>query len=298
MSRVIKGEDSLNASSADNEGLLNKIEKLEEENKKLKNSNCELSEEIVKKQDMLCKLREKVSKKTRFISDSSHEFRTPLTSILTSVEILEMVGRSCDEKKFFDNICRIKESVMNMTNLMDDVISINRMEKGEWGFKPEKTNLYNFCIKIIEEINNADFNRHCINFNYKVKRKIYFDLDQKLLRHIFSNLLSNASKYSNKGETINFDVEGKNDLLYFCVEDHGIGIKAEDQKLLYSPFFRGKNVKDIRGTGLGLAIAKKATEKHGGVISFESREGLGAKFNVIIPVSAKSAPICREWKNK
>ncbi|MCX6151228.1 MAG: ATP-binding protein [Ignavibacteriales bacterium] len=221
--------------------------------------------------------------KSRFLSTASHEFRTPLTTILTSSELLAMIGRTCKEEKYLEQIIKIQNAVVYMTGLLDDILTINKTDLGKWEFNPSIINLHSCCIKMVEEIYTIATPGHNIIFNYLLKDK-HAIVDEKLLQHIISNLLSNAVKYSPNGGDVIFKVVQSHSNIEFIVSDNGIGIAEQDQKNLFETFYRGKNTINIPGTGLGLSIVKRSVESHGGKISYRSKLNEGTVFVVSIPL--------------
>jgi len=221
--------------------------------------------------------------KMRFLSTSSHEFRTPLTTIFTSSELLLLMGRSISEEKYVDYIVQIQNAVTYMTGLLDDILTINKTEIGKWKFSPTKINLFDFATKMIEEAESNGSYNHKINLQYELKTKEMI-ADSKLLQHILSNLLSNAVKYSPKGGNIIFRIRSLKSDLEFSITDKGIGISRQDQKNLFETFYRGSNTGKIEGTGLGLSIVKRCVESHGGKITFKSGLNKGSTFVVTIPM--------------
>ncbi|MFA6598313.1 MAG: HAMP domain-containing sensor histidine kinase [Ignavibacteriaceae bacterium] len=221
--------------------------------------------------------------KLRFLSTSSHEFRTPLTTILTSSEVLLMVGRIISDEKYVDYIIQIQNAVIYMTRLLDDIITINKTEVGKWKFSPTNIDLFDFSLKMIDEARNNASPRHNINLSYEMQNK-HAIVDNKLLHHILSNLLSNAVKYSPSGGEITLKVRGTKSEIEFTISDNGIGISKHDQNKLFETFFRGENTGEIEGTGLGLSIVKRCVESHGGKMDFKSRLNKGTTFIVSIPM--------------
>ena len=221
--------------------------------------------------------------KLRFLSTSSHEFRTPLTTILTSSEVLLMVGRIISDEKYVDYIIQIQNAVVYMTRLLDDIITINKTEIGKWKFSPTNIDLFDFSLKMIEEARNNASPRHNINLSYEMQNK-HAIVDNKLLHHILSNLLSNAVKYSPNGGEITLKVRGTKSEIEFIISDDGIGISKHDQNKLFETFFRGENTGEIEGTGLGLSIVKRCVESHGGKINFKSQLNKGSTFIVSVPM--------------
>lgn len=235
-------------------------------------------------QNALEKERELNEFKTRFISMTSHEFRTPLSVISSSASILKNFSHKLSEDKKQKHLEIIESYVKYTTQLLDDILLISRADSGKLEFNPEKINIIDFCQHITEEMQINAFN-HQIIFNYSENLKgNFYQLDPKLLRHIFINLLSNGVKYSPENSLINFQLISEENQLIFTITDQGIGIPIEDQEQLFEPFHRASNIGTIKGTGLGLNIVRKSVELHGGKISFNSIINQGTTFIVIIPI--------------
>lgn len=222
--------------------------------------------------------------KVRFFSMASHEFRTPLSTILAAAQLLENSSSQSDRnEKITRNLNRIQSSVKTMIQLLDDILTINRAETGKLEFKPQFLNLENFCLNFIEEIRLSQGANHQIKFTSLGECSRAY-LDEKLLKSILSNLLSNAIKYSPQGSNIYFSLECDGNNAILRIRDRGIGISEADQKQLFEPFHRGKNVRNIPGTGLGLVVVKKCVELHGGSINLKSEVGVGTTFTVSLPL--------------
>jgi len=222
--------------------------------------------------------------KSRFVSMASHEFRTPLTSIIMSVDLLENFADQWSASKKQTHLQRIRQCSLSMKVLLEDILTIGRAEAGKLDFKPVPLDLEDFCRNLVEEIQLTLGQQHTIRFALQSAIPKLIPLDDKLLRHIFSNLLSNAIKYSPQGGTVDFTVARAGDRLEFAVRDRGIGIPPEDCDRLFDSFHRARNVRDIAGTGLGLTIVKKAVDLHGGSIDFSSQVGQGTTFRVTLPL--------------
>lgn len=222
--------------------------------------------------------------KSRFISMASHEFRTPLTTILASADLLEMFGRNWSQEKYNEHTAKIRRTVKNMVDLLDDVLIISRADTGKVGFNPVNMNLFNFCCEVVDVARVNKTEKQNIIFDYANDKKI-ITADSKLLGHILNNLLGNAVKYSPEGGDIIFRIEfNETDKeINFLIKDSGIGISAEHQKLLFEPFQRGENIGKIPGTGLGLSIVKRSIDMHNGKITCESELGKGTTFKIVIP---------------
>ncbi len=223
--------------------------------------------------------------KTRFFSMASHEFRTPLSTMLAATQILESCedGLSIESEKKIRNLRRIKTSVKNMIQLLDDILTINRAETGNLEFNPKLIELEIFCFNLIEELRLSIGNQHHIIFTSESVFEQVF-LDEKLIRSILTNLLSNGIKYSPSRSNVYVSLICNEDEILWEIKDEGMGISSEDQKRLFEPFCRGENVGNIPGTGLGLVVVKKCVNLHGGSINFQSELGIGTTFKVMIPV--------------
>ncbi len=232
----------------------------------------------------LVKERELSELKSRFVSMVSHEFRTPLTSILASTELLLRYHTKWNDAKKLETTERVFRSAEYMNELVNDVLTLNRVESGKLSFNPAQMDLVSFCKNAIDEVRVLALPSHKISFNYDPEN-ISGVYDEKLLKHVVLNLFSNAIKYSPSGGTILISLLKLQDKISLIVSDEGIGIPPEDQQRLFEPFFRGKNIGNISGTGLGLSILKKSIEMHGGEIKFKSEVNKGTEFTIILPVT-------------
>ena len=236
----------------------------------------------------LAKEKELNELKTRFITMASHEFRTPLSTILSSADLLEYYVEENSTEKQLEHIQRIQNACLNMTQLLNDVLVIGRAEAGKLEFKPSPINLVQFCRDLVEEMQLGAGYQHRITFELVQDRLPMTEfipcLDEKLLRYILNNLLSNAIKYSPSGGNISLRLDYQDNHVILQVEDDGIGIPPEDKDHLFEPFYRGKNVDNIAGTGLGLAIVKRSVGLHGGQIDFNSKIARGTTFTVTLPL--------------
>ncbi|MBF0545345.1 MAG: response regulator [Candidatus Riflebacteria bacterium] len=285
--------------------LKEKEEALEKNIKELKQIEKNLSIALSREKEV-CGM------KTRFISVVSHEFRTPLTSIRSSAEMLEdYIGENEKAKKY---IFFIQTAVGRLNELIEEILWLNKVEDEKQIFKPIKVKIKDFCEKIIEETKNGFQDRN-IEFVCTLDPRQELLLDESLMVKILNNLLANAFKYSSNDAKVSLTVfidtlqldndklpkEEKNfcflgnltlnpesyenrQFLTFVVRDRGIGIPEAEIKRIFEPFFRGGNVGTIKGTGLGLAIVKKAVEKHGGLILLRSVPKAGSEFTILIPL--------------
>lgn len=220
--------------------------------------------------------------KSRFVSMVSHEFRTPLTVIRTSSELLEQYGHLASEEKKQVYFQRIRQAIANMTQLLEDVLVVGKAEAGKLEFNPIPIDLYQFCQQITEEMQQS------VGPNHEIMLTAAGDfsdvhIDPNLLRPVLTNLLSNAIKYSPAGTAVYVRLTDSEAGVVLEVVDEGIGIPAADQPKLFELFHRASNVNAIRGTGLGLAIVKQCVSHHQGDISFISRENIGTTFRVVLP---------------
>lgn len=223
--------------------------------------------------------------KTRFISMASHEFRTPLTTILSSAQLLEQYSQKWDDTKKRSHLQRIQITVRHMTDLLNDVLLINKAEMGKLEFNPTLLDIEDFCNEIIEDL-HLTTDTHTIIFCNKISLKKIFS-DQKLLRHTLINLLSNAIKYSPQKDKVYFTLFIEQNNIIFQIVDEGIGIPDADKTQIFTSFSRASNVGTIAGTGLGMSIVKKSVDLHGGTIEIESNIGIGTQVRVKIPLDLK-----------
>ncbi len=220
--------------------------------------------------------------KLRLFSMISHEFRTPLSVILLSSQLLrEILQESVDENKL-KNLYRIQSSAKLMNQLITDLLTFTRAEAGKLDFNPQLINLESFCLNLLEDFQLLDTKQTAIHF-IKYGRCYRASMDEKLLYSILSNLLLNAIKYSSPGGNIYLLLKCEVETTIFQVKDEGIGIPQHEQQKIYEPFYRGQNVENIVGSGLGLSVVKKCVELHQGEIFVESEVGVGTIFTVKIP---------------
>jgi len=222
--------------------------------------------------------------KSRFVAMTSHEFRTPLSTILSSSELLEHYRYKWPEEKQLTHLHRIQMAVQRMNEMLNDVLVIGKAEAGRLEYKPSSFDLVGYCSHIVEEA-ELNQNKHCLISFTSEYSSIPCCMDEKLLGHILSNLLSNAMKYSPEGSTVNLNLACENEQAVFEIQDRGIGIPQEDLPHLFESFHRARNVGNILGTGLGLAIVKKCVDIHKGKISVATRLGVGTTFTVKLPLN-------------
>lgn len=245
----------------------------------------QLAENLEETRLALEKERETSELKSRFIAIASHEFRTPLTSILLSCDTLRLYSHKLTEEKKHKLFAQIQSSVKHLNQVVEDVLHIGKAQAGKLQFNPVPLHLPNFCTELVEQLQLCAGENYQLNFVSHSYQTPHLPLiDEKLLRQILTNLLTNAIKYSPQGGKIQFDLMCNNNNIIFCIQDQGIGIPKEDQTQLFTSFFRCSN-SNLPGTGLGLTIVKGAVELHGGQITVESEEGQGTTFTVILPLN-------------
>lgn len=212
--------------------------------------------------------------KLRFFSMVSHEFRTPLSIILGSVQLMIEGNSKWGEERRLKNLDRIQTAAMSMKQLFTDVLTLTRAESGKLECNPETIDLESFCLNLIEDLEVSTNKSHIIQFETQDKYTHAY-VDERLLYSVLSNLLGNAIKYSPAGSNILLRLDGTNHQIRFQIRDEGIGISPEDQAKLFEPFYRGQNSSYATGTGLGLAVVKRCVELQGGTISIESQKDRG-----------------------
>lgn len=222
--------------------------------------------------------------RSQFITMTSHEFRTPLSSILTSAELLEHYGHTWTKEKSLVHLKRIQQAVNHIISMMDDVLFLGRANAGKLAFHREPLNLDEFVAQIVEEYQTGDKNTHEIRLERRNDCQSVKG-DKKLIRHILTNLISNAMKYSPEGSQIHVRLGCDGNFATLEVEDEGIGIPESQVDQIFEPFFRAENVGDITGTGLGLPIVLRSVEAHGGSITVTPKTQSGTKFCISLAIT-------------
>lgn len=240
----------------------------------------ELSE---KTKNALNKEKELNEMKTSFISTASHEFRTPLTSILASADLLEMFGKEWPDKKYQKFVNKIQKSVKEMTVLLDEVLTLSRADRGKLSLIPKNINLKKIILELIEQLNTQKKEGQSIKLIYNITEE-KFILDEKLLKHILQNLISNSIKYSDEYKNILIETNFDSNELVFQIKDEGIGIPENEIPKLFEPFYRAENSMEYHGSGLGLSIVQKSVELFNGKIDIKSQLGIGTEVIIKIPI--------------
>ncbi len=263
--------------------------RVKELNKNLENKVIERTAELRKReyelQQALGKERELSELKSRFLSMASHEFKTPLSTILSSTEIVELYvsGEQQLERQFQLN--RIKQAVDQLTEILDDFLSLSKLEQGKIEVKPRPVDLPALLATCVEGVEGQLQPGQWVSLSVPEELPTLVT-DPKLLLHVVTNLLSNAAKYSFPEQEVGLEVaaDGKAAVL-IRVRDRGIGIPVPDQEHLFDRFFRAGNVENIKGTGLGLNIVAHYVKLLGGSVSFRSELGKGTVFSVRLPIT-------------
>jgi PAS domain S-box-containing protein len=232
----------------------------------------------------LSKEKELSDLKSRFVSMASHEFRTPLSTILSSASLVAKYVEADEQEKRNKHIHRIKSSVNNLTNLLNEFLSIGKIEDGKITANNLDFNIREMTTSLCSEIEGIARVNQQIIYTHAGDEMIFSD--PVLLRNVLTNLLSNAIKFSPEGSIIEVNSSVLKNSIVLTVQDNGMGISAVDQEHLFERFFRGTNVTNIQGTGLGLHIVAKYIELMDGKIEFESELEKGTKFIITLNLSA------------
>lgn len=221
--------------------------------------------------------------KSRFITTASHEFRTPLGTILSSVSLIGRYDASADSEKRRKHVERIKSAVNNLTEILNDFLSIEKLEEGIIRCKPEETDLKKLLQEIVDDMRSLAQKGQAITFMYEGDPFVV--VDPQLVKNAMMNLVSNAIKYSGENGVIQVVAKIDDDGIHISVQDNGIGIPEEDVHHIFERFYRAKNSGNIQGTGLGLNIVRKYIELMGGTITCTSVYNEGSTFIVELPMN-------------
>ena len=248
---------------------------------KLLKTNRLLEEKEKSLHDALSKERELSQLKSRFVSMASHEFRTPLATIMSSASLISKYTETDQDEKRQKHIERIKKSVANLTGILNDFLSLSKIEEGKVQVNLEDIDLFELCSEIESALKGLLKEGQSINHNSEPGVKIHSD--PRILKNIIFNLVSNAIKYSPENSTIECNIAIQEQVCLIEITDQGIGIPETEQKFLFERFFRASNVENVQGTGLGLNIVKRYVSLLNGTIEFTSKEGTGTTFKVYLP---------------
>lgn len=223
--------------------------------------------------------------KTRLVSIASHEFKTPLSSIMLIAEQIKSSSASIETGDLESRMDNILRSVHHMKALLEDVLTLGRSEAPKVSLQISEIPFHSFLTELIDEVYKGTRQTHQIKLNFLLNENIVILSDEKLLRTVLSNLLTNAVKYSPGRDRVEIDVRMQDSELTVSVQDYGIGIDPEELDTIFEPFTRAGNVSKIQGTGLGLSIAKRAVDLLGGQIGVVSEPGAQTCFTVSLPLT-------------
>lgn len=296
MTRAIEAEEKIRRLNAQlEERVEERTEKLAEVVNRLLATNQQLEREVQERRSVEEALRESEREllrslqkekelnelKSRFVSTASHEFRTPLSTILSSASLISRYTDAEGQPRREKHIKRIKSAVNNLTGILNDFLSLSKLEEGRVEHDPCVFDWEEFSADLVEEIQPTLKKGQEILLHNKGNTKVC--LDKPLLKNSLINLLSNASKYSAAGQNIQLNMYHEAGHIRFEVVDQGIGISPKDQEHLFTRFFRAENASNIQGTGLGLNIVQRYVQLMGGEIHFKSAEGEGSIFELRLP---------------
>lgn len=252
------------------EALADAVVKLQRQIKETEDAKKELDLALAKEKDLN-------ELKSRFVSMASHEFRTPLSTILSSTYLLQQYVSTEDQPKREKHLERILSAVNSLDDILEDLLSVGKIEEGKVSTKLEKLDINELIDSIIHQFNPILKKGQSIKFY--LSGDPLLTSDKTILRHIINNLISNASKFSSQDKPIIITIDTNNrENWSLRVKDEGIGIPLEDQKNLFERFYRASNVASIKGTGLGLHIVARYIDLLKGKISCESVENQGTEF--------------------
>ena len=247
---------------------------LKEALQKLEKSQTELSEALDKERQLN-------EIKSRFVSMASHEFRTPLSAVLSSASLLGKYQKTEEQEKRDRHIDRIKDSVKHLNDILEDFLSLGRLDEGRIAADPAEFNLKELIIETQADLKQLLKQGQYFQYDFSGQEQVFGD--KRLLKNILINLLSNAIKFSGEGLPVSIGVNSGNQEVEIKVTDKGIGISEEDQEHLFSSFFRGSNAANIQGTGLGLHIVKRYIDLINGKVTLYSQLNEGTTVTIIFP---------------
>ncbi|MBD0375264.1 MAG: PAS domain-containing sensor histidine kinase [Flavisolibacter sp.] len=249
---------------------------LKEALQRLEQSQVELSEALDKERQLN-------DIKSRFVSMASHEFRTPLSAVLSSASLLAKYTTTEQQPNRDKHIIRIKDSVKHLNDLLEDFLSLGKLDEGKVSAQFNEFNLPEHVQETVDDMKGLLREGQQLAYEHDGQKVVYSD--KRLLKNILINLISNAIKFSENKCTIDVFSCVDGEMAIIKVQDKGIGIPEEDQKHLFTSFFRGRNALNIQGTGLGLHIVKRYTDLLGGTIDLQSSLGKGTTITITFPIN-------------
>ncbi len=230
----------------------------------------------------LQKERELNELKSRFVSMTSHEFRTPLATMLLATDSLEVYWERMSTNDILKRIKQIKGNVIFLKEIIEKVLDLSHLDSGKIKYRPSLTNINELILNIVNGYLARPELKHIITYN-SINKQTNWMLDRQMITQVFNNLLDNAIKYSEPGTRIDLKSYDVGNKLKIKITDQGIGISEQDAKTIWDPFVRGSNVENIHGTGLGLALAKQMVKMHGGDLTLQSELNKGTTFILWLP---------------
>lgn len=275
-SRTSQLMETVNQLSLSNRNLETEISDRITIEEKLKTREKELIDAIEKERNLNLL-------KSRFVSIASHEFRTPLSNILSSINLVEHYQEAEDKSKCTHHLNKIKNNIQYLTGILNEFLTLTQIEQGKFNINSEPLAISKFISDLVDEFNQIKKPAQSLKFEDHLPESYHCNTDKNCLRHILINLINNAIKYSGDNSIIKIKLNNVKDLLNIEVSDNGIGIPLHEQKLIFDIFYRGSNVLNIQGTGLGLNIVRKYLDLLKGTIHLSSKENQGTNINITIP---------------
>lgn len=243
---------------------------------------AKVNQRTIELSESLSREKELYEMKSNFLGIASHEFRTPLGTILSSASLLKKYTENIPQESITKHIDRISSSVIHLNAILNDFLTLEKLRKGFVDFEFTEFNLPEFITQTISEVDEiAKSNNQRIQYTHIGETNV--SQSPKILKNILLNLLSNASKFSEQGKKIKITTEVTVTSFSLIIQDHGIGISLSDQKKLFTEFYRASNAKNIQGTGLGLVIVKNYINMLSGTISLSSRPNKGTLITLTLP---------------
>ncbi len=268
-------------------------DKIADRTRALENTVAQMQEEVEKRRSAENKMKVSLQKerelnelKTKFLSMVSHEFKTPLSGILTSSTLIGKYTKEDQQDKRDKHLKTIKAKVKYLDNILSDFLSIERLQTGKTVYKFSTFPLSKVVNEVIYDANMLLKDGQHIEYPQNID-EITLEFDEKILELILTNLINNAIKYSSEGGVIEVEVKTNDEELTIQVTDEGMGIPEKEQKYIFNRYFRAENALLNAGTGIGLNIVKSHLENLGGHIAFTSTEGKGSTFIVTLPIKIK-----------
>jgi len=290
-------EVSLNHFDVDGEryvmGLVTDVTKRRRAEKELQRANADLEQRVEARTAELRRAEQSMRKaleaekelnalKSRFVSMASHEFRTPLSTIMSSTDLIARYTGEDGRDKVDKHITRIRAKVRGLTAMLNEFLSLEKLEQGLVRCNPEEVDVVHLCIELIEELRALAKPGQEVHYDHGGDERLVHQ-DRQMLSNVLSNLMGNAIKYSPEGGRIDLRTGIVGGRFTVTVADQGIGIPLEDQQHLFERFFRAANAFTVQGTGLGLNIVRRYLDLMGGSIRFESAPGKGTTFFAELP---------------